>query len=107
MDEGEIEEKGTVKCKICGKECVSSRGLKRHRGMKHKNAKALPEKVSKLTASEFSSLVKRCTSICQQDLCLPDDVRSKFGSFDFIDDDDDALELWKYLERVVEDSWGC
>ena len=65
MDEGEIEEKGIFKCEICGKECVSSRGLKRHQGMKHKNDKALPEKVSKLTASEFSSLVKRCSSICQ------------------------------------------
>ena len=95
MDEGEIEEKGMFKCEICGKECVSSRGLKRHQGMKHKNDKALPEKVSKLTASEFSSLVKRCSSISQQDLCLPEDVRSKFGSFDFTDDD--VLELWKYF----------
>ena len=81
MGEGEIEEKGMFKCKICDKECVSSHGLKRHQGMKHKNDKALPEKVSKLTASEFSSLVKRCSSICQQDLCLPEDIRSKFGSF--------------------------
>ena len=52
------------KCEICGKECVSSRGLKKHQGTKHKNAKALPEKVSKLTATEFFSLVKRCSSIC-------------------------------------------
>ena len=49
----------------CRKECVSSRGLKRHQGMKHKNDKALTEKVSQLTASEFSSLMKRCSSICQ------------------------------------------
>ena len=81
MDEGELEEKGMFKCEIYDKECVSCRGLKRHQGMKHKNDKALPEKVSKLTASEFSSLVKRCSSICQQDLCLPEDIRSKFGSF--------------------------
>ena len=87
MDEGEIKEKGMFKCKICGKECVSSSGLKRHQRMKHKNGKALSEKVSKLTASEFSRLVKRCSSICQQDLCLPEDIRSKFGSFDFTDDD--------------------
>ena len=51
--------------------------------MKHKSAKALPEKVSKLTASEFFSLVERCSSICQQDLRLPEDIRSKFSSFDF------------------------
>ena len=29
MDEGEIEEKGMFKCEVCGKECVSSRGLKK------------------------------------------------------------------------------
>ena len=92
------------KCEICGKVCVSSRGLKRHQGMKHKNAKALPGKVSKLRASEFSSLVKRCSSIYQQDLCLSQNIRSKFGSFDFTDDD--ALELWKYLEPVVEEFHG-
>ena len=54
--------------------------------MKHKNAKALPEKVSKLTASEFFSLVKRCSSICQQDLRLREDIRSKFSSIDFNQD---------------------
>ena len=72
--------------------------------MKHKNDKALPEKVSKLTASEFSSLVIRCSSICQQDLCLAEDIRSKSGSFDFTDDD--PLELWKYLEPIIEEFHG-
>ena len=72
--------------------------------MKHKNAKILADKVSKLTASEFSSLVKKCSSIDQQDLCLPEDIRSNIGFFDFIDDD--ALELGKYLEPVVEDFHG-
>ena len=79
----------------------SSRGLKRYQEMKHKNAKALSEKVSKLTKTEFSSLVKQCSWICQQDFCLPEDIRSKFGSFDFTDDD--ALELLKYLEPDVEE----
>ena len=69
--------------------------------MKHKNAKALPEKSLMLTASDFSSLVKRYSSICQQHLCLPKHIPSKFGSFDFTDDD--KLELWIYLELVVED----
>ena len=101
MDEGEIEEKGMFKCEICGKECVSSRGLKKHQEIKHKNAKSCPEKVSKLAAKEFSSLVKRCSSVFQQDLCLPEDIRSKFGSFDFTDGD--ALELWKYLETIVDE----
>ena len=56
----------------------SSHGLRRHQGMKRKNAKLLLEKASKLSASEFSGLVKRCSSICQHDLCLPEDIRSKF-----------------------------
>ena len=67
-------------------------------GIKNKNAKPLSGKLSKLTTSYFSSLVKRCSSICQQDLCLPGKIISKFGSFDFIDD---TLELWKYLKPVV------
>ena len=50
MDEGEIEGKGIFKCEICGKECVSSRGLKRHQGMKHKNAKELPERSFKVNS---------------------------------------------------------
>ena len=41
-------------------------------GIKNKNAKAMSEKLSKLTTSYFSSFVKRCSPICQQDLCLPD-----------------------------------
>ena len=54
-----------------------------------------------LTASDFSSLVKRYSSICQQHLCLPKYIPSKFDSFDFTDND--KLELWIYLELVVED----
>ena len=45
---------------------------------------------------EFSSLVKRWSSISQQDLFLTEDIKSKLGSFDFTDDGD-ALELWTYL----------
>ena len=48
--------------------------------------------------------MERCSSVCQQDLCLPDDIRSKFGSFDFTNDD--ALGLWEYLEAVVEEFHG-
>ena len=48
--------------------------------------------------------MKRCRSICQQDLCLPKDIRSKFGSFDFTDDD--PLELWKYSEPFAEEFYG-
>ena len=57
--EWEIEGKGMFKWETWGKGCMSSSGLKRHQGMKHKNTKALPEKFSQLTASEFSSLMKK------------------------------------------------
>ena len=40
MNEGEIEVKGMFKCKVCGKKSVSSCDVKKHLGMKHKNAKA-------------------------------------------------------------------
>ena len=83
MDEGERKEIGMFKWENCVKKYVPSRDLKRHQGMKHKNDKGLSGKVSILTASEFSSLVKRCSSICQQVLFLPQGIRSKFGSFDF------------------------
>ena len=74
---------------------------------KHKNAKALPGKMSNLTASEFSSLVKRYSWIHQKGLRLPEVIRSKFGSFAFTDDN--ALELWKYLApvaRIVKEFHG-
>ena len=53
--------------------------------------------------------MRRCSSICQQDLCLPEDNRGKFGSFVF-----DCtlmmmhLELRKYfdLETVAEEFHG-
>ena len=51
---------------------IFSHVLKKHQEMKHKNAKAFPEKVSNLTAGEFSSFVKQCSSIFQHDLCLPE-----------------------------------
>ena len=37
-------------------------------------------------------------------MCLPEDIRSKFGPFDFTDED--ALELRKYLEQIVEEFHG-
>ena len=58
MDKEEILQKGMFKCEICGKGCVFSRGLKRHHGKKHKDARALPEKVSKLATSEVFHIRK-------------------------------------------------
>ena len=72
--------------------------------MEHKNAKAFLAKVSKLATSELFSLAKPWSSIWQQDLCIPEDIRNKFGSFDFTNDD--PLELWKYLEPVIEEFHG-
>ena len=69
-----------------------------------KNAKTLPEKVLKVTASEFYSLVKGCSSIFWQDLCLPQDIRSRLGSFDFTYVD--VLKLRKYLKPVFKEFHG-
>ena len=60
------------KCGISGKEYIFSCVLKKHQEMKHKKAKAIPEKVSNLTTGEFSSFLKQCSSIFQHDLCLPE-----------------------------------
>ena len=95
MDQREIEEKRMFNWEICGKGCVSLRSLKRYQGMKNKNAKALPGKVSSLVKDLWFK-------IYQQNLCFPEDIRSKFGSFDFTDNDD-ARKLWTYLEPVVEE----
>ena len=61
MDEREIEVKGMFKGEIWGKECLSSRDLKRHQGIRHQYDKALPENGINLTVSEFSTLVERCS----------------------------------------------
>ena len=98
--EWEIEGKGMFKWETWGKGCMSSSGLKRHQGMKHKKYQSIARKIFKVNSKWVFQLDEKSGLICQQDLCLTEDIRKKFGSCDFIDDD--ALELWKYLESVVE-----
>ena len=44
----EIDDKKKVfKCTVCGKECVSSRGLKRHTTLKHVQEEVTPKEQSK------------------------------------------------------------
>ena len=103
----EIYDKKTVfKCTMCGKECISSRGLKRHTALKHVQKKITPKKQKKvlIVIDEFMNIVKKCADLCNEDLCLPEDIRKTFSSFDFAPGD--AVELWVVLKAVVEKFHG-
>ena len=45
-----------------------------------------------IAIDEFMNIVKKCADSCNEDLCLPEDTRKMFSSFDFTHDD--AVELW-------------
>ena len=86
----EIDGKKKVfKCTMCGKECVSSRGLKRHTTLKHVQEEVTPKEQKKvlIAIDEFMNIVKKCADSCNEDLCLPEDTRKMFSSFDFTPDD--------------------
>ena len=96
----EIDDKKKVfKCTKCGKECVSSRGLKRHITVQEEVTPKEQKKVL-IAIDEFLNIVKKCADSCNEDLCLPEDTRKMFPSFDFTPDD--AVELWAVLKPVVE-----
>ena len=46
------------------------------------------------------NIVKICADSCNEDLCLPENTKKMFSSFDFASDD--AVELWAVLKPVVE-----
>ena len=50
------------------------------------------------------NIVKKCPDSCNEDLCLPEDTRKTFSSFDFTPDD--AVELWGVLKPVTEKFHG-
>ena len=87
----EIDGKKKVfKCTMCGKECVSSRGLKRHTTLKHVQEEVTPKEQKKkmlIARDEFMNIVKKRADSCNEDLCLPEDTRKMFSSFDFTPDD--------------------
>ena len=73
-----VEGKKFYVCEICGKECVYSRGLKRHETLKHtadctsKTAEKTKKTVSPtLQISQFEEIVKECAKSCHGDSCLP------------------------------------
>ena len=86
----EIDGKKKVfKCTMCGKECVSSRGLKRHTTLKHVQEEVTPKEQKKkmlIARDEFMNIVKKRADSCNEDLCLPEDTRKMFSSFDFTPD---------------------
>ena len=100
--EENMEGKKVYMCEICGKECVSSRGLKRHETLNHtregtsKTAEKPKKTVSPtLQTSQFEEIVKECAKLSHGDLCLPEDIRSMFDCFEF--DRQDAVDLWEIL----------
>ena len=104
----EIDGKKKVfKCTMCGKECVSSRGLKRHRTLKHVQEEVTPKEQKKvlIAIDEFMNIVKNCADSCSEDLCLPEDPRKMFSFFDFTPVDD-PVELSAVLKPVVENFHG-
>ena len=57
-----------------------------------------------IAIDEFMNVVKKCAGSCNDDLCLPEDTRKMFSSFDFTPDD--VVELWAVLKPVVEKFHG-
>ena len=53
-----------------------------------------------IAIDEFMNIVKKCVNSCNEDLCLTENTRKMFSSFDFTPDD--AVELWAVLKPVVE-----
>ena len=92
---------------MCGKECVSSRGLKRHRTLKHVQEEVTPKEQKKvlIAIDEFMNIVKNCADSCSEDLCLPEDPRKMLSFFDFTPVDD-PVELSAVLKPVVENFHG-
>ena len=83
------EENKVYVCEICGKECVSSRGLKRHETHKHtRQGKSETEKKPKKIVSSilqirhFEEIVKEYAKLCHGDSCLHEDIRNMFDSFE-------------------------
>ena len=96
--EENLEEKKVSVCEICGKECVSSRGLKRHETLKHtregtSKSEEKPKKAVFLTLqiSQFEEIGKECAKLCHGDSCLPEDIRNMIDFFEF--DRQDAVDL--------------
>ena len=54
-----------------------------------------------ITIDKFMNIVKKCTDSCNEDLCLPEDTRNMFLSFDFTPE-----ELREVLKPVVEKFHG-
>ena len=102
----EIDGKNKVfKCTMCGKNCISSWGLKRHIALKHVQEKEKKEHKKVLIAiDEFINIMNKCADSCNEDLCFPDDTRQTFSSFDFTPGN--AVELWVVLKPVVEKFHG-
>ena len=98
--EENVEGKKVYVCEICGKECVSARGLKRHETLK----KTKENCFTNFTDSQFEEIVKECAKLCHGDSCLPEGIRNMFDYFGF--DRQNAVDLWEILESVIKKFHG-
>ena len=103
--EENVEGKKVFVFEICAKECVFSRGLKRHETLKHtrEGTSKTEEKPKKLFHQLYRSvslkkLEKNVPSyVMEIHVCLT--TRNMFGSFEF--DRQDAVDLWEILEPAI------
>ena len=109
--EENVEGKKAYVCEIYGKECVSSRGLKRYGTLKHtwEGACKTVEKPKKtvlptLQICQFEEIIKEYAKLCHGDSCLPEDIRNMFDSFEL--NRQDAVDLCEILEPVITKFYG-
>ena len=109
------------KCNVCGKACISRRGLTRHFNSKHGKVEApsinnpsslslssSTEKTSlrKLHPLQLKAIVLKCAEKVFSDECFPPSFRQKFAKESFSFTNDDAIELWSKLRNIVDSFKG-
>ncbi|XP_065068671.1 uncharacterized protein LOC135693981 [Rhopilema esculentum] len=116
-------------CNVCGKACKSRRGLSRHTNSKHRHvtsssdapvsslsSAAQTSSSSNYSADEISrqklhplqlkAIVLKCAEKISSDECFPSSLRDHFSKGLFIFTNDDAVELWSKLRKVIDSFKG-
>ena len=120
------ENPACFKCNVCGKACKSRRGLTRHSNSKHPDvgsssgvampASTAAPKCSSSSADELSrqklhplqlkTIVLKCAEKLSSDECFPSNLREKFSKRSFAFTNEDAVELWSKLRKVIDNFNG-
>ena len=120
------ENPACFKCNVCGKACKSRRGLTRHSNSKHPDvssssgvatsASTAAPKCSSSSADELSrqklhplqlkTIVLKCAEKLSSDECFPSNLREKFSKGFFAFTNEDAVELWSKLRKVIDNFNG-